>query len=105
MYPFERSLVRKYKDKPFALIGVNSDDKEDLEGIIADKTIKWPCFFDGGSTGGPIATKWNVQGWPTIYIIDEKGVIRSKPDLDDKEIDDYIYKLLSEQREQSSKAK
>ena len=25
---------------------------------------------------GPIATRWNVTGWPTIYILDEEGVIR-----------------------------
>ena len=23
--------------------------------------------WDGGSTGGPIATQWNVSGWPTIW--------------------------------------
>ena len=32
----------------------------------------------GGSTGGPIATKWAVTGWPTIYVLDHKGVIRYK---------------------------
>jgi hypothetical protein len=105
MYPYERSLVKKYQDKPFALIGVNSDDKEDLEGILADRTIKWPCFWDGGSTGGPIATQWNVHGWPTIYILDEKGVIRYKPELDERAIDDDIYKLLSEQHAKSSGVK
>jgi hypothetical protein len=105
MYPYERSLVKKYQDKPFALIGVNSDDKEDLEGILADRTIKWPCFWDGGSTGGPIAKQWNVHGWPTIYIVDEKGVIRYKPELDERAIDDDIYKLLSELRSKSSGVK
>ena len=31
MYPHERSLVKKLKDQPFALIGVNSD--RDLEKL------------------------------------------------------------------------
>ena len=32
MYPHERSLVERLKDKPFALIGVNSDtDKDEAE--------------------------------------------------------------------------
>ncbi len=31
MYPHERSLVKRLKDQPFALLGVNSD--EDLEGL------------------------------------------------------------------------
>ena len=28
MYPHERSLVKTLEDKPFALLGVNSDPKE-----------------------------------------------------------------------------
>ena len=27
---------------------------------------------------GPIATAWNVHGWPTIYVLDDKGVMRYK---------------------------
>ena len=29
-------------------------------------------------TRGPIPTKWNVRGWPTIYVLDHEGVIRFK---------------------------
>ena len=25
---------------------------------------------------GPIAKRWNVHSWPTIYILDNEGVIR-----------------------------
>ena len=40
MYPHERSLVKRLKDKPFALIGVNSDpDKDKLKQIGAE--ISW----------------------------------------------------------------
>ena len=102
MYPFERSLVKKYQDRPFTIVGVNSDDKEELANLIADRTIKWPCFADG-STGGPIAKDWNVMGWPTIYIIDEKGIIRHQPEGGEKEIDDDIYRLLDELKRKSAK--
>ena len=35
MYPHERSLVKKLADKPFALVGVNSDpDLEKLKGQL-----------------------------------------------------------------------
>jgi hypothetical protein len=27
------------------------------------------------STAGPIATRWNVHGWPTAYLIDHEGKI------------------------------
>ena len=79
MYPHERSLVQQYADAPFAIVGVNSDSSlEKLQGVMKEKDLTWPSFFDGGGTGGPIATKWGVRGWPTVYLIDHEGVIRYK---------------------------
>jgi hypothetical protein len=40
--------------------------------------MTWRSYWDGGSTIGPIASKWNVQVWPSLYVIDHKGVIRHK---------------------------
>ncbi len=79
MYPHERSLVKRLKDEPFALLGINSDrDREKIKQTCKDKKITWRSFWNGGSTNGPISTAWNVRGWPTIYILDDKGVIRFK---------------------------
>ena len=73
MYPHERSLVKRLEGKPFALLGVNSDPKERLKQVLVKEKITWRSWWDGGSTGGPIATKWAVEGWPTIYVLDAKG--------------------------------
>ena len=79
MYPHERSLVEKLKDEPFAIIGVNSDKElDELQGVLEEENITWRSFWNGGSTGGPISTQWNVSSWPTIYVLDHKGVIRAK---------------------------
>jgi hypothetical protein len=79
MYPHERSLVKKLADKPFALIGINSDnDRDELKKVLVKEEITWRSFWNGGSTQGPISTKWNVQGWPTLFVIDHNGVIRGK---------------------------
>jgi hypothetical protein len=111
MFPHERSLVKRLENKPFALVGVNSDtdqgylrlkreqdrtqnksenDKalKDIDWEAFKKTLKeknenqqitWRSFWNGREgTGGPISSKWNVQGWPTLYMIDHKGVIRHK---------------------------
>ncbi len=80
MYPHERSLVKQLAGKPFALIGVNSDkDREKIREICKEKNISWRSFWNGPKgTGGPISTKWNVSGWPTIYVIDAEGKIRFK---------------------------
>jgi hypothetical protein len=76
MYPHERSLVKKYEGKPFAIVGVNSDsNREQLQKTIARENLTWRSFWDGGSTQGPIASRWNVTGWPTVYLIDHEGII------------------------------
>src|SRR5262249_48260326 len=77
MYPHERSLVKRLKGKPFVLLGVNSDrDREALKKTLKEEKITWRSWWDGGRIGGPIATAWNVRGWPTLYVLDAKGVIR-----------------------------
>ena len=76
MYPHERSLVEKFKDQPFVIIGVNSDPTlEHLRRAMKENDLTWPSFFDGGGTGGPIATRWGVHAWPTVFVIDQNGVI------------------------------
>lgn len=71
--------MKRLANKPFALIGVNSDrDREKLKEVLKQKNITWRSFWNGGGTSGPISTKWNVHSWPTIYVLDAKGVIRYK---------------------------
>jgi hypothetical protein len=98
MYPHERSLVERLKDKPFALIGVNSDsDKKQLKERMEKEKITWRSFWNGpDGTDGPIAKAWNVTSWPTVYLIDAKGVIRSKSFDDEKQLDRLIDELVKE---------
>jgi hypothetical protein len=98
MYPHERSLVKRSEGKPFALLGINSDPKDTLQKTIEKEKMTWRSFWDGGNTSGPIASKWNVQGWPTLYVVDAKGVIRHKwmGSPGDQVLDDSINKLMVE---------
>ena len=100
MFPHERSLVKKMADKPFALVGVNSDsDLKELKEVLEKENITWRSFWNGpNGTGGPISTEWHVQGWPTLYVIDHKGVIRYKwvGSPGDKVMDESIEKLVKE---------
>ena len=97
MYPHERSLVKRLPDKPFALIGVNSDaDKEKLKKRMAVEKITWRSFWNGPKgTDGPISSAWNVRGWPTIYVLDHKGKIRFK-NAHGKVLDALVDQLLKE---------
>jgi hypothetical protein len=101
MYPHERSLVKKMEGKPFALIGVNSDqDRVKLKDALEENQITWRSFWNGPhGTQGPISRKWIVTGWPTLYVIDAKGVIRYKNPHHKggyNEIDKAIEALLKE---------
>jgi peroxiredoxin len=98
MYPHERSLVKRMKDKPFALLGINSDPKEKLQKALARENITWRSWWDGGTTGGPIATKWNVSGWPTTYVLDHEGVIRYK-NVRGESMDEAVDALLEKMGE------
>ena len=100
MYPHERSLVKRLEGKPFALLGINSDPKERLREVMKKENITWRSWWDGGDTNGPIARAWNVRGWPTIYILDHKGVIRFKNvrgEQMDKAVDQLLEELEKEQ--------
>jgi HEAT repeat protein len=93
MYPHERSLVKRLANQPFALIGINSDPKEKVIAALDRENISWRSFWDGGSTGGPIARDWNVRGWPTIYVVDDRGVIRYK-NVRGEKMDEAVDELL-----------
>ena len=98
MYPHERSLVEKLRDRPFVIIGVNSDASRELvKTISAKEKLTWRSFWDGGKIGGPIATRWNVHAWPTIYILDQQGVIRAKH-LRGSALDKKVDELLQDKR-------
>jgi len=104
MYPHERSLVKRLENKPFALLGVNSDPKDNLKRVLKKENMTWRSWWDGGNTTGPIATKWNVSGWPTIYVLDHKGVIRFKGPRE-QELDNAVDSLLAEMAKEKSGTK
>lgn len=75
-YPYERFLVDLYRNWPFAILGVNSDaDRALAHQASVRNGLTYRSWFDG-PPGGPIASSWSVVGWPTVYVIDARGVIR-----------------------------
>jgi peroxiredoxin len=95
MYPHERSLVEKLEGKPFVILGVNSDPKDRLKQVIKKENMTWRSWWDGGSTDGPIQRAWNIQSYPSTFVLDAKGVIRFK-DVRDQEMEDAVQSLLKE---------
>ena len=94
MYPHERELVARWEGKPFALVSVNTDaDVETLKKSIASGEITWQCWWDG--TAGPITTRWGISAFPSIFVLDEAGMIRFK-DVRGDDLDKAVSSLLGE---------
>ena len=104
MYPHERSLVEAKRKSKFTLLGIDSDSSPAvLRAAMEREKITWPVIF-GGAGGGHLAAKWGVHSWPTIFVVDAKGVIRAK-DLREERLTAKVDELLAEIEKPPSKKK
>ena len=94
MYGHERSLVDEYSGRPFVLLGVNNDTKiERVKTAIKKNNLNWRSWYDG--SGGPIVASYGIRSFPTILLVDHKGIVRYKNVRGDK-LDAAIEKLVEE---------
>ena len=94
MIPHEREMVARLKDKPFALVSISADEKkETLTKFLAKEKMPWTHWWNG-SEGG-ILEDWNVEGFPTVYVIDAKGVIRHR-NLRGEALEEAVNALIKE---------
>ncbi len=94
-YPNERALVERWKGQAFVLLSVNTDrERKSLREAIGSGTITWRCWWDGG-TGGPITSRWGIDAFPSVFVIDRQGVIRRK-DVRRSELDSVVEDLIKE---------
>ena len=94
--PREKSLAERMKGRPFALLGVNTDaEAEAARKVIEAQGVAWPNWHDGEPGKGPITKLYHVRGYPTIYVIDAEGKIRSKKAIGNS-LDQLVEKLVAE---------
>lgn len=75
--PHEIAFVESMKGRPMVWLGVNGDaDVDRLRKIEEEKNINFRSWHDGKD--GPIAKLLAVRGWPTMYVVDQNGIIRYK---------------------------
>jgi peroxiredoxin len=97
MVPHEKSLAKRLENKPFVLVGVNGDSEpEELKKGIEQHGITWRSFKDKQDGKRVISDAWKTPGWPTLYLIDQNGIVRKRwtdtvpPEVLNREIDDLI---------------
>ena len=97
MYPHERSLGKKLAGQPFVMLGVNTDTKTKLRRAMKREQFPWRSWSDGDKDG-PITTRWKIEAFPTIFLIDHKGVIRHRfvEEAEPKKIETAVEALLKE---------
>jgi peroxiredoxin len=75
MIPDERALVEEMKDRPFVFVGVSADNTaEEVREFVRSQNMPWTHVFDGPQ--GPVRRQYQVNAFPTVYVLDAAGVIR-----------------------------
>ena len=96
--------MKQLAAKPFALVGVNVNayNPQQLKAVMVKEELNWRSTADQGA----IAEKWNSPGTPVYYIIDPKGVIRSKwvGNPGEKALDAALDKLIQEAERDDKRA-
>ncbi len=61
------ALEKKFRGRPFVVVGVNHDPVEKLRAMQADGTVTWPNFSDPENK---LSTEYRVGSWPLAYVLD-----------------------------------
>jgi thiol-disulfide isomerase/thioredoxin len=74
----EMRLLQNYSDQmdgKIIVIGINSQESEaDVTTFLRIRKINFPVALD---SSGEVIRKFSIQGYPTSYFLDGKGVIRA----------------------------
>jgi protein-disulfide isomerase-like protein with CxxC motif len=67
-----------------------------LDKLVKDKTVTWRSWADGADS--PISARWEVEGFPTMVLIDHAGRIRwrSSGVPSEEELTERIVQLMAE---------
>lgn len=103
MIPHSKKLTEKHKDKAFAFIGVSADDKPETVKEFMKKTpMPWTHWWNGPDGG--IVDDWDVEGFPTVVVIDARGIVRNRfVGFVDRDLEEAVEKLLKEMEPKKEK--
>jgi thiol-disulfide isomerase/thioredoxin len=72
--PALRELQKKYAGKGFELVGVSSDDDEDIwRTFINAQKMNWTEYID---LSGEVLEAFKIESFPTYIVLDKDGVMR-----------------------------
>ena len=94
--PILRNLNKKYSGKPFQLVGVSSDEDEDVwRTYIEAQHMNWSEYID---LSGDVQLAFKIESFPTYIVLDKDGVVRYRQsglgDSTQGDIEDAINRAL-----------
>ncbi len=92
--PKLNKIAKDFADD-IVVLGVMEDTEADAKAALAEHNIKWRNWIEPG--GGPIGTRWNIDSWPTNYLIGRDGKIIAKS-LRGRQLYEAIEKHLDEEK-------
>jgi hypothetical protein len=97
MVPHGRSLVKRFQGKPFVFLGVDCDeDPSEGKAAAAAHGMTWRSWQVDDVEA--LQRRWHYQGFPTLFVLDAKGIIRfthvGAPD--EGEVEKEVEQLLEE---------
>jgi peroxiredoxin len=105
-HPYFRLMQELWANWPFAILGVETGARDAAQRLKVQHGLAFRSVWDGAggdARRGPIATAWNVLGWPTTYVLDADGVIRFV-DLRDEDLLKGVRQLLAEHMDRADAA-
>jgi peroxiredoxin len=73
-FAFLNDLDRELRGRGLQVLGINLDEKpDDAKGFLAKHPATFTVAFDAG---GRCPQDFGVQGMPSSYLVDRKGIIR-----------------------------
>ncbi len=100
MIPHEREMVKKLDGKPFVLISASADaEKDTLTKFLEKEPMPWTHWWVGSDH--TLTEALRIQAFPSLYLIDAKGVIRKKwigspgNDVLDKAVEELVKEASS----------
>lgn len=89
--PELKKLHGSYKSQGLVLIGIHCDpDKKKRDEAVKKNALTYPVCQD---VKDATAKAYQIDGYPTVFVIDKKGIVRS---VDPTDLEAEIKKRLAE---------
>ena len=89
--PKLNTLIKKYSNKKFQVIGINAHDtKEEISSFYQRNNPIFKTVYDNGL----VTDKYGIDGFPTLVLIDKKGIVIYSGNYDQGQFDKLVQNAL-----------